>query len=160
MLKETETTSNVLNNTQTELFYREFSDLQLSGGNRNELDFEASESVDEDGADGNGDEDLPETIENKQEEKAGMIIADLYMPSHITKHRIVRAGRGPIQLQFMVEWHPGWTSDIALAHSVIRKHSSEALVLSSTDLAGSPTPFTIMMPLLQIWSANTKLRMI
>ena len=96
-------------------------------GNRVEFDFDASESADEDEAGEYGDEDVPETKENKQEEKAGMVIADLYVPSHITKHRIVRGGRGPIQLQFMVDWHPGWTSDRSLAQSVIRKHPSEDL---------------------------------
>ena len=96
-------------------------------GNRVEFDFDASESADEDEAGEYGDEDVPETKENKQEEKAGMVIADLYVPSHITKHRIARGGRGPIQLQFMVEWLDGWTSDRSLARSVIRKHPYEDL---------------------------------
>ena len=93
------------------------SSLSSSWRGSHEFDFEASQS----------DEDVRETMENKQEQKAGMIIADLYVPSHITKHRIARGGRGPIQLQFMVEWLDGWTSDRSLARSVIRKHPYEDL---------------------------------
>jgi hypothetical protein len=108
-----------------------FAGISLSSscrrGNRTEFDFEASESADDDGDDEDDDEDVREIKDNKQEEKSGMVIADLFVPSHITKHRIARGGRGPIQLQFMVEWHPGWTSDRSLARSVIRKHPSEDL---------------------------------
>ena len=50
-------------------------------GNRIEFDFEASESVDEDGAGDVGDEDVRKITENKQEEKAGMVIADLFVPA-------------------------------------------------------------------------------
>ena len=106
--------------------------------------------MDEDQAGADGDEDVREIRENKQEEKAGMVIADLFVPSHITKHRIARGGRGPIQLQFMVEWHPGWTSDRSLARSVIRKHPNEDIFLSRIDPVGSLTRSTIVMQSLQI----------
>ena len=60
-----------------------------------------------------------------EEKKEKMSIADLYVPSHITKHRILTRGRSPKQLQFLTEWHPGWTTDKSLAKSVIRKHPKE-----------------------------------
>jgi hypothetical protein len=73
--------------------------------------------------------DVAEAAERKQQEPnpRAMFIADLFLPSHITNHRTVRRGRGPAQLQFLVEWFPGWTADKSLAKKVIRKHPSEDL---------------------------------
>jgi hypothetical protein len=101
---------------------------------------EACKNVDEDETGEYDNEDTPDTMRIEQEEKVMMAIADLYVPSHLTKHRIVRRGRGPIQLQFMVEWHPGWTSDRSLARSVIRKHPSEDLFF--VEYRSSWEPYT------------------
>ena len=48
------------------------------------------------------------TLEHKQDQTArpGMLIADHYVPIHITKHRIVRGGGTAAQMQFLVEWLP------------------------------------------------------
>jgi hypothetical protein len=75
--------------------------------------------------------EAPKLLAKRQDQKArrGMLIADLYLPSHIRNHRIVRGGRTAAQIQFLVEWRPGWTSDISLAQKVIRKHASEDLWL-------------------------------
>ena len=99
-----------------------------------EFDFEAEtesdDSNDEKGEQPTQPEDqAPKTSEHKQDEKArpGMLIADLYVPSYLRKHRIVRGGRTAAQIQFLVEWENGWTADKSLALKVIRKHVSADL---------------------------------
>ena len=62
-------------------------------------------------------------------DKRDMFIADLYLPQKLIRHRIVRGGGTPPQLQFLTQWQDGWTSDISLAKNVIRKHPTEDLWL-------------------------------
>jgi hypothetical protein len=94
---------------------------------------ENAENINRGGDDGYADHDenhddySDEGDAELKERKGTMSIADLYVPSHITKHRIVTGGRTPKQLQFLTEWHPGWTADISLAKSVIRKHPIESV---------------------------------
>ena len=85
-----------------------------------ETDTESEDSKDETPDSYNGgdqqtqpEEEAHKTLERKQEQKEGqgMLIADLYVPSCIHNHRIVRGGRTPAQIQFLVEWLPGWTAD-------------------------------------------------
>ena len=101
-----------------------------------ETDTESEDSKDETPDSYNGgdqqtqpEEEAHKTLERKQDKKEGqgMLIADLYVPSCIHNHRIVRGGRTPAQIQFLVEWLPGWTADKTLAQKVIRKHLDQDL---------------------------------
>ena len=67
-----------------------------------------------------------------------MIIADHYIPNKLIKHRIVRGGSTPPQIQFLTEWENGWTSDITLAQNVIRKHPHEDLWFVSYRASWEP----------------------
>ena len=98
------------------------SSLSSSCRRSSEFDFEIGTGSD-DGKDAASEE------ERKHDRKArpAMLIADLFVPSHINNHRIVRGGRTPAQIQFLVEWLPGWTSDESLAQKVVRKHPNEDL---------------------------------
>ena len=98
------------------------SSLSSSCRRSSEFDFEVGTGSD-DGKDAASEE------ERKHDRKArpAMLIADLFVPSHINNHRIVRGGRTPAQIQFLVEWLPGWTSDESLAQKVVRKHPNEDL---------------------------------
>jgi hypothetical protein len=72
---------------------------------------------------------VAKTLAHKQDQqpRPDMMIADLYIPSHIHNHRIVRGGRTPAQIQFLVEWKNGWTADRLLAQNILRKHASSDL---------------------------------
>ena len=85
------------------------------GNPSSEFDFET----------GTGSDDGKDKAPEERKTGPAMVIADLFVPSHITNHRIVRGGRTPAQIQFLVEWLPGWTADKSLAQEVIRKHPSE-----------------------------------
>ena len=60
-----------------------------------------------------------------------IFIADLYLPQKLIRHRIVRGGGTPPQLQFLTQWKDGWTSDISLAKHITRKHPTEDLFFCS-----------------------------
>ena len=94
-----------------------------------EFDFGADKTESDDSKADKAEDEVLETLAHKQDRKTrtGMLIADLYVPSHIHSHRIVRGGRTAAQIQFLVEWFPGWTADKSLAQTVIRKHASEDL---------------------------------
>ena len=98
-----------------------------------EFDFDETEIESDDSKDeapdvyAEGEKQTQPKDEAPQKAKPGMSIADLYVPSHIHNHRIVKGGRTAAQIQFQVEWCPGWTADKSLAQEVIRKHASEDL---------------------------------
>ena len=104
------------------------------GNPSSEFDFDGTATESDDSKDEGEqltqpEDEVPHTLAHKQVQKAraGMLIADLYVPSHIHNHRVVRGGRTPAQIQFLVEWCPGSTADQSLAQKVIRKHASEEL---------------------------------
>ena len=68
-------------------------------------------------------------IEEHKHDTNDMFIADFYLPHKLLRHRIVRGGGPPPQLQFLTQWQDGWTSDRSLAKNVIRKHPTEDLWL-------------------------------
>ena len=51
-------------------------------------------------------------------------IADYYQPTAIQKHKVVKGGKTPPQLQFLVRWQDGYTTNKHLG-SVIHKHPTE-----------------------------------
>ena len=55
------------------------------------------------------------------EKKSNTNIADFYVPEKIVSHRVVKGGGSAPQLQFRVEWKPGWTENKKLG-KVIRSH--------------------------------------
>jgi hypothetical protein len=92
-----------------------------------ETDTEKDDSKDE-ASDLYAEDEALHTLAHKQDQQARpMLIADLYVPSHIQSHRIVRGGRTPAQIQFQVEWKNGWTADKSLAKTVIRQHANQDL---------------------------------